>query len=330
MKAIICEAWGGPEHLRLQEVPDPTAGPGQVLVRVHAAGLNFADVAMRLGLYPGTPPAPLRLGFEVSGVVESVGEGVTEFAPGDRVMALPNAHEHGGYAEKTVADAASVLPLPPTLSLEEGAAFLVVFLTAYGCLKLCGHLQAGETVLIHAAGGGVGTAAVQLAKRWGAKVIATAGTDEKLARVKDLGADVTINYRTGPFEEAVKEATKGRGVDVVLESVGGEVFEKSLRLLAPLGRLVTVGLASKTPNEVRTSSLLFHSWAIAGFHMSSLSSRPGLFRSCYDTLLPLLEEGAIRPVIGHRFPLSEASEAHRLLEGRGSFGKVILLTGAEA
>jgi NADPH2:quinone reductase len=205
----------------------------------------------------------------------------------------------------------------------------VVFLTAYGCFQLCGHLQAGETVLIHAAGGGLGTAAVQLTKRWSATVIATAGTDEKLARVKDLGADVTINYRTDPFDEKVREATQGRGVDFVLESVGGEVFEKSLRLLAPLGRIVTVGLASKTPNEVRTSSLLFHSWAVMGFHMSSLSSRPGLFRSCYDALLPLLEEGAIRPVIGHRFPLSEAAEAHRLLEGRESFGKVILQVGAE-
>ncbi|MBW3622689.1 MAG: NADPH:quinone oxidoreductase family protein [Armatimonadetes bacterium] len=330
MKAVRCEARGGPDTLRLRDVPDPEPGAGQALVRVQAAGVNYADIAMRLGLYPGSPEPPFVPGFEVCGTVESVGEGVEEFRPGDRVIGLLRSPQHGGYAEKAIVNAGTTFPLPDSLSFEEGAAFGIVFLTAYGCLKLQGHLQPGETVLIHAAGGGVGTAAVQLARAWGASVIATAGTDEKLERVRELGADVLINYRTNDFAERVTEATEGRGVDLVLESIGGEVFEKSYRLLAPLGRIITVGINSRTPNEVKTSSLLFNTRGALGFHMSALGSKPGLYQACFDELKELLEAGTIRPIIGHRFPLGEAGEAHRLMESRESFGKIVLLPEAEA
>ena len=328
MKAIICEAHNGPESLQLREVPDPIPRPGQALIQIHAAGVNYADAMMRRGLYPRTPDPPHRLGIEGCGIVEAVGDGVTEFKPRDRVMALLRGPDMGGYAEKAVAEVRHMLPLPDALSMEEGGAFPNVFFTAYGCLKLCGNLEAGQTALIHAAGGGVGTAAVQLAKAWGARVIATAGSDEKLAKVRELGADETINYRTEDFTPRVGELTEGRGVDFVLDSVGGETFEKSYRLLAPFGRLITVGIASRTPNTVESPSLLFHAWGVLGFHMNAYDSKPGLLRRALDEMLPLLNGGKIRPIIGHRFPLEDAAEAHRLLESRESYGKILLLPHA--
>jgi NADPH2:quinone reductase len=325
MKAVHCAAHDGPESLRYMDFPDPIPSPNQVLIRVMAAGVNYADLMMRRGLYPGTPNPPHPVGFEVSGVVEVAGENVSAFQPGDRVMALLNVKESGGYAERAVADADSVFPLPSRFSFEEGAAFPVVFLTAYGCLKLCGNLESGNSVLLLAAGGGVGTAAVQLAKRWGASVIAAASSQEKLDRVRALGAEFALNYVSESLTERVAEFTGGRGVDLILDSVGGDVFDECLRLLAPLGRLVTYGISSLAPNAPQTSSLLFHSWGVLGFHMSALSSKPGLLRRCVEELNRMAEDGAVRPIVGHRFPLERADEAHRLMESRRSYGKIVLL-----
>jgi NADPH2:quinone reductase len=332
MKAIVCEARGGPEHLHLRDVSEPAVEDGQVGIRVHAAGVNYADVAMRHGLYPGSPEPPFTPGFEVCGTVESVGGGVEEFRSGDRVIGLMRFPQYGGYAERVAVPHVTVAPLPEGMSFEEGAAFGIVFLTAYGCLRLQGGLKEGDTVLIHAAGGGVGTAAVQLAKAWGARVIATAGSDEKLDRVRELGADVLINYRKVDFAERIAVTEGGRGVDLIVDPIGGETFEKGIRLLAPLGRIVSVGLNSRTPNEMKTSSLLFHSWGVMGFHLSALwapGPRPFLFRECFDELVALYRAETIRPVIGHRFALREAAEAHRLMESRDSFGKILLLPDGE-
>ncbi len=327
MKAIVCEERGGPETMRLRDMPEPQPGPEQVAIRVEACGVNYADVMMRYGLYPGSPEPPFIPGFEVCGTVAATGEGASEFQPGERVAGLLRNPQHGGYAEVAVVDQKTVAPWPERFSIEEGAAFPINFLTAYGCLKLCGHLQAGETVLIHSAAGGVGTAAAQLAKRWGARVIGTAGSDEKLSKARELGADVAINYRTGDFAEQVKKATDGAGVDLVIDPIGGEVFEKNLRLLKKLGRVIVVGLSSREPNTPKTSSLLFNTWGVFGFHMSAMWSRPGLFRSCLDELTAMLAAGEVHPVIGHRLGLNEAAEAHRLMEERENIGKIVLFTG---
>ncbi|HLC20663.1 MAG TPA: NADPH:quinone oxidoreductase family protein [Candidatus Methylomirabilis sp.] len=225
MKAIRVHEPGGPEALQYEEAPDPRPEPGEVLIRVEAAGINFADTLARKGLYPTSTPPPFIPGFEVAGTVIEVGAGVKEITRGERVTGFA---PKGGYAELAVMPAASAIPVPEPMTFEEAAAFPIVFLTAYHALKSFGRLRQGESVLIHAAGGGVGTAAVQLAKVWGARVFATAGSDEKLSGVKGLGADEVLNYRTADFAEAVRRWTGGRGVDIILESVGGEVFEKSL------------------------------------------------------------------------------------------------------
>ncbi|MBI3988582.1 MAG: NADPH:quinone oxidoreductase family protein [candidate division NC10 bacterium] len=322
MKAIRVHQHGEPEVLRYEEVPDPTPEPGEVLVQVRAAGVNFADALARRGLYPTLTPPPFIPGIEVAGTVVAVGAGVEGIEVGQRVMGFaPKA----GYAELAVMPAAGAMPVPERINFEEAAAFPIVFLTAYHALKTFGRLQEGEAVLIHAAGGGVGTAAVQLAKIWGGRVFATAGSDGKLSKVRTLGADIVHNYRTGDFLDAVRRWTGGRGVDVVLESVGGEVFEKSLRALAPDGRLVVVGLSSGVQPQLHLGLVIMNRLSVIGMHLGSMTvKRPDLVGTSARELIGLLAQGMIKPVVGHVFPLKEAAEAHRLLEGRGSYGKLVL------
>jgi len=322
MKAIRVHQYGGPEVLQFEEVPEPVPEAGEILVRIRAAGVNFADTLARRGLYPTPTPPPFIPGFEIAGTVVGVGAGVEGITIGRQVMGFA---PKGGYAELVVMPAASAMPVPEEIEFEEAAAFPIAFLTAYHALRTFGRLQEGETVLIHAAGGGVGTAAVQLAKLWGGQVFATTGSDEKLSRVKALGADIVHNYRAGDFLEAVKRWTGGKGVNVVLESVGGQVFEQSLRSLAPDGRLVAVGLSSGIQPKLHLGLVIMNRLSVIGMHLGSMTvKRPDLIGASAMELIRLLAEGKIKPVVGHVFPLKEASEAHRLLEGRGSYGKLVL------
>lgn len=326
MKAIVVRQYGGPEVLRYEEVSDPEPTPGEVLLKVRVAGFNYADVMMRVGLYKGGPKPPYIPGFEVCGTVTRLGQGVSGLQAGARVLAFPDpSATGGGYAQLVAISAQRLFPAPPSLSDQEAGAFPIVFLTAYLALRTAGRAASGESVLIHSAGGGVGTAAVQIARQLGLRIFATASSDEKLERVKALGADVTVNYQRGDFVEEVRRQTSGRGVDLILEMVGGEVFDKSLQCLAPLGRLIAVGLASGRVPKADVAQLLYGNLSVIGFHLGKLFNRPDLIGEALGQLNRWIEEKKIKPVVGPAFPLREAATAHALVSERKNYGKVILL-----
>lgn len=319
MKGMLLEGFGGVENFRLVDLPDPVPGKNQVLIRVRAAGVNFSDVLYRHGRYPGCR-VPHLLGYEVAGEVVDTGEGVTGLLPGQRVLAT--MVEGGGYAELALAHAASVFPIPENITNEEAASVPVVFATVYHAMVTFGRVEPGERVLIHAAGGGVGTVAVQWAKALGAEVIATAGSDEKLRRVRELGADVLINYRTQNLTEAVKVATGGKGVDVVLDSIGGSVLAESLNLLRPFGRLVTLGVAGGEAPPIDPVRLLSRNLTVSGLFLKPMPWEQ--VRKAVAASLNIITSGKVLPVVGHVFNLEQVGEAHALMEGRGSFGKIVL------
>lgn len=326
MKAIQIREFGDDADLHWGEIPEPQPKEGEVLVAVKAAGVNYADLLMLRGGYAGRRPLPYTPGFEAAGVVIRAGKSISEWSPGQRVMGTVLRETCGCYAEKAVMPAWLLLPMPDRFTFEEGAAFPEVFITAYLALHVQGRVAAGESVLIHAAAGGVGTAAVQMAHAAGARVFATASSEEKLRRVQDLGADVLINYATQDFPEEVRRKTDGKGVDLVLESVGGEVFEKSLRCLRPLGRLVVYGVSSGQEARLRPLDLLQRGISVGGFSFGGLSiTRPDIVRQVMQGVMRLLAEGKVRPVVGHTFPLPEARAAHHLISSRGNFGKVVLI-----
>ncbi len=325
MKAIQVTQSGGPEVLKVLDLPDPTPGEAQVVVKVEAAGVNYADILSRRGVYPLAPPPPFVPGFEVAGTVVALGPKASGLKVGDRVVGF-TAGSAGGYAERAVGPAALLFPVPAGVSFQDAAAHFINFNTAYHCLRRRGRLQPGETVLIQAAAGGVGTAAVQLAKLFGARVLACASSDDKLASVKALGADATINYATTDFAQAAKRETGGRGVDVVLESVGGDVFEKSVQALAPAGRLVVFGAASGKPGTVQVPVLQKNNLTLATFSIKGTAAQdPAGLQAGALEILGLLEGGKIRPVIGRTYPLADAAQAQQHIEGRGSTGKVLLI-----
>jgi NADPH2:quinone reductase len=321
MKAVEVQAFGGPEVLRIIDTPTPVPGPEDVLIETESAGLNYADVMMRRGLYVGGPKPPFIPGFEAAGHVAAVGEKVQHITVGQRVVAMTGI---GGYAQFACVGASRVMPLPDSVSFDEGAAFPAQYYTAYFCLHHCGKVGAGQTVLIHAAAGGVGTAAVQLAKIAGAEVFATASSDEKLALVKQLGADHVINYKKQDFAEIIKKETRGRGVDVILESIGGEIYEKSQQSLAVMGRLVLLGVASGQPGRTDPLDLLFRNKSIIGFHLGRYTVDVDAMKSANSHLLPLWHEGRLKPVVGRTFPLNQAAGAQNWISDRRSQGKVIL------
>jgi len=324
MKAIQISEYGDAAVLLPSDVPEPRPRDGEVLVEVKAAGVNYADILMRRGSYGGRQTLPFVPGFEAAGVVLQTGQGVAEWKPGQRVMGTVLRETCGCYAERAIMPAWLLMPIPDDLSFEEGAAFPEVFITAYLALHVFGRLAKGESVLIQAAGGGVGTAAVQLAHAMGARVFGTASSEEKLWRIKSLGADVAINYATHDFADEVKKA--GAGVDVVLESVGGEVFEKSLKCLRPLGRLVVFGSSSGKAPAFGVKDLTGGIVSVAGFSFGALSVlRPDVIRECMQAVMKFLLEGKVRPVVGHTFPMREARAAHELISSRNSFGKVVLV-----
>ncbi len=321
MKTIVATAFGGPEVLEIREVAVPEPGPGEVLIQVRAAGINYADIMQRDGLYPGGPKAPFGVGFEVAGVVEKVGDGVTQWGPGDEVMSFCQS----GYSEYVVAKAGQVMPKPEQLSFSQAAAIPCQYLTAYHALLTLGRLTAGQTVLIQAAAGGLGTQLVQIARNVGATVIGTASTPEKCALIESLGCQHAINYTRQDFQAAVKDITGGVGCDLIIETVGGEVFAKSLKCLKPRGMLVTLGIASKEPPMIEARTLLARNWTVAGFHLMAYTSDTQAMANAMRDLHSWLLDGKLTVVVGHEFKLVEAAKAQKFISDRKSSGKVVLV-----
>ena len=322
MDVIEASEYGDADVLELTDRETPDPGPGEVRIAVEAAGINFADVMQRRGVYPGGPKPPYVPGMEVAGTVDALGEGV-DLEEGDRVVAMTNG---GGYAEYVTANAATLFPIPGGMSTEEAAGFPVQYLTAHCCLFDWGGLEAGERVLIQAAAGGVGTAAVQLAARAGAEVFGTASSEAKLELAADLGCDHPIEYTETDFATVIDEETDGEGVDLVLESVGDDVFERSLDALTHFGRLVTYGVASGVPASAENRRLLFENKSVIGFHLGqAMRHDPERVTSAVPDLTTALADGDLEVVVGETFPLADAGAAHQFIEDRKSSGKVLLL-----
>jgi NADPH:quinone reductase-like Zn-dependent oxidoreductase len=340
MKAVLIRKHGGPEVLEIADLPKPKADAGQVLLRVEAAGINHLDTWVRRGMPGVTLPLPMIPGSDAAGVIEEIGMGVTGLQVGDRVFVSPGLscmrcvecfsgweplckdykilgeHVNGVQAEFVALPAANVLPLPEGLSFVEAAAFPLVFLTAWHMLVARAQVRVGEDVLVHAGGGGVGTAAIQIARLHGARVITTVGSNDKIGRVKALGADEAINYRTSDFLEEVRRITRKRGVDVVIESVGQETWDRSLRALARGGRLVTCGATSGYQGSTDLRYVFSKGLSILG---STMGGRAELLR-----LARLIGERRLKPVIDRVLPLQNLAEGHRAMAERSLFGKIII------
>ena len=306
------------------DLPEPVAGPGQVVVRVLAAACNFPDILACQGTYQEKPPLPFTPGMEVAGEVVAAGEGA-RFGPGDRVVGLPLA-PWGGYAELAVLPGAVTFAWPDGMSPAQAAAMLITYQTGWCALVHRGSLQAGETLLVHAAAGGVGTAAVQLGKALGARVIGTAGGAEKCAVAKRIGCDDVIDYRDVDLVAAVKELTGGRGADVIYDPVGGDVFDASRRIAAFEGRILVIGFAGGRIADAPTNHVLVKNYSVVGVHWGYYRTmNPALIQPWQDELEKLWVERKIEPLVGAELPLPEAKEALRRLGARGSVGKVVLI-----
>lgn len=318
MKAVMMYETGAPEVLKYEDVETPQPGPGEALIKIAGIGINFAEVGRRSGVLPFPPSEKLPLipGGEISGTVEAVGDGVSDFKAGDRVF----TRCRGSYAEYTVAAASGLTRVPEGMDLVAASTVPIIFETAWGCLVARGKLQAGETILIQAAASGVGIALVQLAKHLGATVIGTASSDDKLEWAKGYGLDHGINYTTTDYVEEVKKLTGGKGVPIIIDGVGGEVFEKSFGALQPGGRIVVYGVASgKRTANVLLPNMWFQQQTLMGAGSQNCTKED------MATMLDLFVEGKLRPVVDRTWPLQEAAEAHRYIEARKVQGKVALV-----
>lgn len=325
MRAITIPEPGAADSLVLDEVPDPEAGPGQVLIDVVAAGVNRADVMQRLGHYPPPPGAPEYPGLEVSGRIAAVGEGVGQWHVGDEVCALL---EGGGYAEKVAVPAEQVLPVPRGVDLVDAAGLPEVAATVWSNVFLVANIQPGQVLLVHGGSSGIGTMAVQLAKAVGAHVAVTAGSQQKLDACRDLGAEFLVNYKEEDFVERLRELTKGHGADVILDNMGAKYLGRNVEALATNGRLVTIGLMGGRRGELDMGMLLAKRAAVIA---TSLRARPATEKAAIvaavrEHVWPLVESGDVRPIIHSRHPLEHAAEAHREMEASGHIGKILLTT----
>jgi len=318
---------GPPEVLRPARRPVAPPGPGEVLIRVAAAGVNRPDVLQRQGHYPPPPGASDIPGLEVAGEVAAVGGGATEWRVGDAVCALVAG---GGYAEYCLAPAPQCLPLPKGLGAVEAAGIPETFFTVWNNVFERGRLVSGETLLVHGGGSGIGTTAIQMARALGARVLATAGSAEKCAACLSLGAARAINYREEDFVAAVVAATEGRGADVILDMVGGDYIPRNLDCLALEGRLVLIALPRGARAELNFTSMLHRRLTITGSSLRprTVEQKGAIARALRERVWPLLESGQVRPVIHARFPLAEAAAAHRLMEAGAHIGKIVLVTGS--
>lgn len=325
MRAVVIRQPGGPEVLEVRDVPRPEPGPGEVRVRVRASGINRADLLQRRGGYPAPPGAPDHIpGLEYAGTVEAMGPDVHGVEPGARVMGLVGG---GGYAEHVVVHERTVVPIPPALTLEDAGAVPEVFMTAFDALFLQMELAAGETLLVHAAGSGVGTAAIQLARAAGATTLGTSRTPEKLERARELGLDRGFEGGGRPWHEEVLEATAGRGVDVILDLVGAPYAAGNLGALAPRGRWIVVGVPGGTRTELDLRALMSKRASVTGTLLRArpLEEKGVLAQEFGRRVVPLLQNGRVRPVLDRTFPPESAAEAHALVESNRTFGTVVLL-----
>ena len=323
MRAVTITEFGGPETLRIADVPEPTLSEGQILIDVHAAALNRADLLQRRGSYPPPPGETDILGLECSGIVASCAATVTRVKPGERVMALLAG---GGYAERVAIDARMAIPIPDSLTFIEAAAIPEAFLTAREALFTLGDLRPQQNVLIHAAAGGVGSAAVQLARVHGAVIFGTAGSEPKLKFVKSLGAKSAINYNTADFAAIIKEQTNGIGAHVVLDFVGASYWERHAKCLAIGGRCVVIGVMGGAQAAVNFGQLLFKRHQILGLVMRTrpLIDKVAMTQRFIRESLPLLSSGHLRPVVDQVYDLERASDAHQRMESNANIGKIIL------
>ncbi len=324
MKAVLCKQHGLPETLVVEDVPSPAPGPKQVVIRVKACGVNFPDTLIIQNLYQFKPPLPFSPGGELAGVVEAVGEDVKHIAVGQPVLAFTG---WGGFAEAVLADAKQVVPLPPGLDMAVAAAFMMTYGTSLHALADRAQLRAGETLLVLGAAGGVGLAAVELGKKMGARVIAAASTDEKLAVCREHGADELINYETEDLRERIKALTDGKGVDVVYDPVGGKYAELALRSTAWKGRYLVVGFAAGDIPKIPLNLPLLKGCAIVGVFWGDFAARePHANMANGMQLFQWLMKGELRPLISQRYPLEKAAEALRALMDRKVTGKIVLVT----
>ncbi|HEY4159095.1 MAG TPA: NAD(P)H-quinone oxidoreductase [Polyangiaceae bacterium] len=323
MKAVVVARPGGPEELRIADVPAPSPGPGELAIDVVATALNRADLLQRRGLYPPPAGASEILGLECAGVVSELGADVAGRALGERVMALLPG---GGYAERVVVPEAMAMVIPSELDFSQAAAIPEAFLTAREALVSAGKLRAQESVLVHAAAGGVGLAAVQLARALGARVFATAGSTEKCARVRELGADVVVNYKLEDFADVALRETSGRGLDLILDFVGATHMPQHARCLAEQGRHVLIGLLGGARAELDLGRLLMKRQTLTGLVMRtrSVAEKIALTRAFARDTLPLFSDGRLQPVIDSVYPLAEIARAHERMEANLNLGKIVV------
>lgn len=328
MQAIVCHQHGDPDVMQIEELPRPAPAAGEVLIRAEAIGVNYVDTMRRSGRHPSAPQPPFTPGIEVCGRVAETGADVSRFQAGDRVIG--RCVTHGAYAEYVPVEQRFTVRCPEELSADEGAALFVNGQTAYHALITMGAVGPGEDVLITAAAGGVGTCAVQIAKRLGARVIAAAGTPEKRELVGELGADILIDYTQADWPGRVREATGGRGANLVIESVGGEVTSSCVKCWAAGGRMVIYGKASGTAAKVSGDDLLYGNRTVYGLAVGTVIEDEALMRRAMDELVRWVREGGLRLQIGKKYLLKNAAQAHRDLQGRASHGKLILIPGPSA
>ncbi len=336
MRQVWIPKNGEPDVLEVREAPDPAAGVGEVRIRVAAAGINFADILARMGLYPDAPQLPAVVGYEVSGTLDQVGSGVDGLEEGTRVAALTR---FGGYSDTVVVPANQVIPIADGLSFEKAAALPVNYLTAWVMLVWLGNVRRGDTVLVHAVAGGVGQAALQICRHFGAEVVGTA-SGAKHERLRQLGVTHPIDYRNQDFREEVKRVTGGRGVDIALDAVGGESFLKSYRCLAPLGRLFVFGASSMVSGTRRSIwnafrqmmrmpkfkplAMMSRNRGVFGVNLLHLWQEVDKIRLMLAEIVELTDQGALDPVVDESFSFEQAAEAHAYIQARKNFGKVLL------
>jgi putative PIG3 family NAD(P)H quinone oxidoreductase len=323
VKAITLPEPGGPEALVLDDVPDPMPRPGEVVVEVVAAGVNRADLMQRQGHYDPPPGSSAYPGLEVSGRVAQLGDGVEGWSVGDEVCALLTG---GGYAERVAVPAGQLLPVPAGVSLEDAAALPEVACTVWSNVFMTANIQPGEVLLVHGGGSGIGTMAIQLGREVGARVAVTAGSPEKLAVCRELGASILVNYRTEDFEDVVRDATDGHGADVILDSIGAKYLARNVGVLAVNGRLVVIGLMGGRTGEINLGAMLAKRCALVA---TTLRARPpaekaAIVAAVREHVWPLVEAGGVRPIVHAAYPLADAAGAHREMEASTHVGKLLL------
>jgi NADPH2:quinone reductase len=321
MRAVICRAWGAVDDLVVADVAPPAPGPGQVLIDVEATGVNYADAIMVAGRYQTKPPLPFSPGLETAGVVARCGDGVTRYRPGDRVMAIL---AYGGFAEQAVADEVETFGVPARMPFDEAGAFPIAYLSSHVAIRWQARLEAGETLLVLGAAGGVGLTAVEIGKAMGARVIAGASTAEKLEAARERGADELVNYATEPLTERVMALTDGKGADVCFDPVGGDLFDAALSSLGWGGRILLIGFVGGVPSIPANRLLVKHRSALGSSLRYFRWHAPDKLTRSVEELTGWYEAGRLAPVVTHRLPLEASVEAIRLLTDRKAHGKIVV------